>query len=79
MTNWGNALGVRVQTNATYPTLAWSVNYAWSQPANISESGQEGIEELSEWYSTMALVVAATLIIGLVATVLVKAGGQPAM
>lgn len=58
--------GVRIYANATYLVGVWNVTYTWKSSMNITASGLKSMEELGDWLPTMALIVAAMVVIGVI-------------
>ena len=57
--------------NATYDCVTWSGDVS----GNTSQSGLESLDELASWGPTLALVIVAAIIIGVLVTYLARGAG----
>lgn len=65
----GDRWGCCTTLNASQDCTAWSTS---KTAANISQSGNEAIEEMASWGPTLALVLVAAIIIGVLITYLAR-------
>ena len=75
----GNAAEIKIYTNSSvagYPNITATTYYfdytTYDIAYNITEKGQEGLESLGDWLPTIALVVAAVIVIGTIMGFLAK-------
>jgi len=63
---WDDQLGVKVYGGTGAPLVpgTYNVTYVYLVSLNVTESGLESVEELGEWLPTIALIVAAVIVIG---------------